>query len=53
MIGDSLTSDIAGGLNYGIDTCWFNPDGLALDGSANPTFTIADLAEIDAIVEGD
>ena len=25
MIGDSLTSDIAGGLNYGIDACWFNP----------------------------
>ena len=53
MIGDSLSSDIAGGVNFGIDTCWFNPDGLALDGSAKPTFTIADLAEIDAIVEGD
>lgn len=26
MIGDSLTSDIAGGINYGIDTCWFNQD---------------------------
>jgi 2-haloacid dehalogenase len=25
IIGDSLTSDIQGGLNYGIDTCWFNP----------------------------
>jgi len=53
MIGDSLSSDIAGGVNFGIDTCWFNPDGLALDGSPIPTFTIADLAEIDAIVEGD
>jgi len=52
MIGDSLSSDIAGGVNFGIDTCWFNPDGLALDGSPKPTFTIADLAEIDAIVEG-
>ncbi len=27
MIGDSLTSDIQGGTNYGIDTCWYNPHG--------------------------
>ena len=24
MIGDSLSSDIRGGRDYGIDTCWFN-----------------------------
>ena len=29
LIGDSLTSDIAGASNYGIDTCWFNPEGKA------------------------
>jgi len=52
MIGDSLTSDIAGGVNFGIDTCWFNPNGLDLDGSPKPTFTIADLTEIDGIVTG-
>jgi YjjG family noncanonical pyrimidine nucleotidase len=51
MIGDSLSSDIAGGANFGIDTCWFNPNGLALDGSPKPTFEIADLTEIDGIVE--
>ena len=27
IIGDSLTSDIQGGFNAGIDTCWFNPKG--------------------------
>lgn len=27
IIGDSLTSDMRGGLNFGIDTCWYNPDG--------------------------
>ena len=27
IIGDSLTSDIQGGINYGIDTCWYNPQG--------------------------
>ena len=25
IIGDSLTSDIQGGVDYGIDTCWYNP----------------------------
>ena len=25
IIGDSLTSDIQGGINAGIDTCWINP----------------------------
>ena len=27
IVGDSLTSDMKGGINYGIDTCWYNPDG--------------------------
>lgn len=27
IIGDSLSSDMKGGLDYGIDTCWFNPNG--------------------------
>jgi 2-haloacid dehalogenase len=25
IIGDSLTSDMKGGVDYGIDTCWYNP----------------------------
>lgn len=28
IIGDSLSSDIKGGINYGIDTCWYNPNGV-------------------------
>lgn len=31
IIGDSLTSDMQGGLNYGIDTCWYNPNGKSTD----------------------
>ena len=31
IIGDSLSSDIQGGINYGIDTCWFNPGGKSSD----------------------
>lgn len=26
IIGDSVTSDIQGGVNAGIDTCWYNAD---------------------------
>jgi 2-haloacid dehalogenase len=28
MVGDSLSSDIRGGVNAGIKTCWYNPAGL-------------------------
>lgn len=27
IIGDSLSSDMRGGLDYGIHTCWYNPAG--------------------------
>jgi 2-haloacid dehalogenase len=27
IVGDSLTSDMQGGSDYGIDTCWYNPQG--------------------------
>ena len=26
VIGDSLSSDILGGINAGLDTCWYNPN---------------------------
>ncbi len=29
MVGDSLTSDMAGGLAAGLATCWYNPKGKA------------------------
>ncbi len=28
LIGDSLSADIQGGIEYGIDTCWYNPRRL-------------------------
>ena len=50
MIGDSLTSDILGGNNAGIDTIWYNPKGAPLTGSANPTYTVATYEEIVTIL---
>jgi HAD superfamily hydrolase (TIGR01549 family) len=31
IIGDSLNADMQGGINCGIDTCWYNPDGKSTD----------------------
>jgi len=46
MVGDSLTSDIQGGNQYGIDTCWFNPDGKTNASSIQPTYEIKSLMEL-------
>jgi len=46
IIGDSLSSDMAGGINYGIDTCWFNPDGRARDGQVGITHEIRRLSDL-------
>lgn len=31
IIGDSPSSDILGGINSGIDVCWFNPNGKKIE----------------------
>ncbi len=49
IIGDSLNSDIIGGINYGFDTCWLNPNDLAT--KLNPTYTITSLKELQRILE--
>ena len=46
VIGDSLTSDIKGGINAGIDTCWYNPEGKEAPADMTITYTVRDLAEI-------
>lgn len=52
MIGDSLTSDIAGGINYGIDTCWYVPSPSPT-ASVTATYRVHSLEEIPPIVAGD
>lgn len=46
MIGDSLSSDIKGGFNFGIDTCWYNPKRLDNTSQIKPTFEINDLMSL-------
>lgn len=45
IVGDSLTSDIKGGVNFGIDTCWYAPDGAEAQG-ITPTYTARSFDEI-------
>jgi HAD hydrolase, TIGR02254 family len=40
MIGDSLSADIQGGNNAGIDTVWYNPDHLENNTQAQPTYEV-------------
>ena len=46
VVGDSLTSDIQGGWNAGMDTCWFNPGGKGNITNLRPTYEIRDLIEL-------
>lgn len=50
MIGDSLTSDIQGGINFGIDTCWYNPKQIENKLNINPTYEINSLESIFDII---
>jgi YjjG family noncanonical pyrimidine nucleotidase len=50
MVGDGLTSDIKGGMDYGIDTCWFNPLELPRDPDIEIGYEIKHLRELLGIV---
>lgn len=50
IIGDSLTSDIQGGANAGIDSVWFNPALQPNHSSVSPTYQIDDLLDLKEIV---
>ncbi len=42
MIGDSLTSDIKGGLNFGVDTCWYNAEMKENEKNIVPKYEVHD-----------
>ena len=51
MVGDSLTSDIRGGKNAGIRTCWFAPQGQPSRPEIYPDYRICALEELPALLE--
>lgn len=50
IIGDSLTSDIQGGVNAGIDTVWFNPHLVPNRSAVVPTYTLSDFSDLTRVV---
>ena len=46
IIGDSLTSDIKGGNNCGIKTCWYNPNHMINDMGLRVDYEIDNLGRI-------
>ena len=50
ILGDSITSDMQGGINAGMHTCWFNPHHRDNHG-ITPEFEITDLSEFDAVLQ--
>ena len=50
IIGDSLTSDIQGGINAGITTCWVNPKEKSA-GSIKPDYEIQALWQLPALLQ--
>ncbi len=46
MIGDSLTSDMKGGNNAGIDTCWYNPNQKENTNGASITYEVSNFEEL-------
>ena len=50
IVGDSLTSDIKGGILAGIPTCWYRPDTAVNNTSYEPDYEISDLHQIFDII---
>ena len=50
VIGDNLTTDIQGGRDYGLDTCWLNRDRKRNRTEIIPTFEIQHLEELTTIL---
>lgn len=51
MVGDSLSSDIQGGINAGLRTCWVNPACKPNNSGIRPDYEIEALSELEALLE--
>ena len=50
IIGDSLSSDIKGGINFSIDTMWYNPSHQIKPQDMNITYEVDSLYKIQTIL---
>jgi len=51
IVGDSLTSDMQGGVNAGITTVWYNPDGAPNTACFDVDYEIRNLQDIRKILD--
>ena len=51
MVGDSLTSDILGGIQAGIKTCWVNPRRLPARGDIPADYEIESISQLEGLLE--
>ena len=51
MVGDSLSSDILGGINAGIRTVWVNPNHVENTTDIKPDYEIEALHQLPALLE--
>ena len=50
IIGDSLSSDMSGGIKCGIKTCLYNPDKKSIPSEMNIDYQVTSLTEIKSIL---
>ena len=50
VVGDDLLADIKGGINAGVDTCWYNPRNVENKTDIAPKFTVGSYEELYRIV---
>ena len=51
MVGDSLTSDILGGINAGMKTCWVCPPEAQGRPDIVPDYRIESLSQLPELLE--
>lgn len=50
IVGDSLSADIKGGADFGITTCWYNPEGIVENNVLTVDYEIKDLRELPRLI---
>lgn len=52
MVGDTFETDILGGINAKLDTCWLNPEKKPLPQNYEASFQIGSISELQTLFQG-
>ncbi|MBQ8208244.1 MAG: YjjG family noncanonical pyrimidine nucleotidase [Clostridia bacterium] len=53
VVGDSMTSDMKGGIRAGLDCCYFSPKGRGIPAGSGIKYCITKLSELEGIILGE